>query len=262
MKRYVTVYAQLWKMSLQSLLIYRANFVNSLLASFSWGVFSVVSILLLTSKTNNVYGWSKNDLLLLTLGYQVLIGVFHTLFSRNFERMADIINLAQLDSFLVKPLDSQFMLSMWRVNYTSMIRIVLGILLIGYYTKIAGIEMGVSTIALFALLLVIGLILLYSLWFIAATLIIWYPRMSNVIELMYTVSGFSRYPGEMYKNALGQAFYVLLPLTLVVTIPIKFLISKVTTGDIVLLFIFAVGLWVVSRTFWKFALRFYTSASN
>lgn len=262
MKRYLHVYIRLWKMSLQSLLIYRANFVNSLMASLSWGVFSVISILLLTSKTNTIYGWTKTEILLLTCAYQILIGVFHTLFSRNFERMAQIINLAELDSLLTKPLDSQFMLSMWQVNYTSMIRIVLGIIFVGYFTQTAAIHLNAGILFLFGLLLVIGIILLYSVWYIVATLIIWFPRMSNVIELMYTVSGISRYPGEMYRNALGLAFFFLLPITLIVTTPIRFLVAKVNVQDIFLLSAFALSFLFISRKFWKFALRFYTSASS
>lgn len=249
-------------MSLESLLVYRANFVNSLMASLSWGVFSVVSILLLTSKTNSIYGWSKTDILLLTCGYQILIGVFHTLFSRNFERMAEIINWGQLDALLSKPLDSQFMLSMWQVNYTSIIRIILGILFVGYFTQAAGIHLSAGTLFFFALLLVIGIILLYSLWYIVATFIIWFPRMSNVVELMYTVSGISRYPGEMYKNALGFVFFFMLPVTLIVTIPIKLLVARVNVQDVVLLSVFALLFLFISRVFWKYALRFYTSASN
>lgn len=262
MKRYIRVYTQLWKMSFRALLVYRANFLNSLMASLSWGIFSVLSILLLTSQTNSIYGWSKSDIILLTCGYQILIGFFHTLFSRNFERMAEVINWAQLDAFLIKPLDSQFALSVWQVNYTSIIRIILGIAFAIFFIRSSMIYTTAMGILLFAFLLGVGLILLYSLWFIVATLIIWFPRMSNVIELMYTVSGISRYPGEMYRNALGLGFFFLLPVTLIVTTPVRFLVAKVTPQDSILLMVFAFVFLFISRKFWKFALRFYSSASS
>ncbi len=262
MKRYFRVYGRLWNMSLATLVVYRANFVNSLIASLSWGFFSVISIALLISRTNGIYGWSKTDIILLTSGYQILIGIFHTLFSRNFERMADVIHFGELDGFLTKPLDSQFMLSMWWINYTSISRILLGGVFVLYITQTSTTAVTWESAALFAFLAVIGIILLYSIWFMVTTLIIWFPRMSNVVELMYTVSGISRYPGEIYKNALGTAFFLLLPVIVVVTVPVKFLVAKASAGDMLLMTSFAVVFFFLSRAFWKFALRFYTSASS
>lgn len=262
MKRYIRVYAALWKMSFDMLVAYRGNFFNSMASSISWAMFSIVSILLLTSRASTIYGWTKTEIILLTCGYQILIGVFHTLFSRNFERMADLIEWGQLDALLVKPLDVQFLLSVSWVNYTSISRILLGFGILVYVIMTAGIQPSVVEVVSFIVLLGIGVVLLYSVWFIVATFIIWFPRMSNVIELMYTISGMARYPGEMYRNALGFLFFVLLPIILIVTTPIKLLVSKGSLQDILLLLGFATACLLISSTFWKFALRYYTSASS
>lgn len=262
MKRYIKVYAALWKMSFHVLTVYRANFFNSMASSISWAMFSIISILLLTSRTNTIYDWTKTEILLLTCGYQILIGIFHTLFSRNFERMADLIEWGQLDALLVKPLDVQFLLSVSWVNQTSISRILLGFGMLVYIIITTGIQISVIEAVSFVVLLGIGVVLLYSVWFIVATFIIWFPRMSNVIELMYTISGIARYPGEMYQNALGSLFFVLLPIILIVTTPIKLLVSKGSFQETLLLLGFAIGCLSFSRVFWRFALRFYTSASS
>ncbi len=262
MKRYLRVYHTLWKMSLETLIAYRANFINSTVASFAWAVFSFISIFLLTSKTNTIYGWSREEIILLTCGYGILIGVFHTLFSKNFERMAEIINFAQLDPILLKPMDSQFFLSMRWINYAASIRIVLGISFLFYFMHALSIGLTWFSVVTFFILLIIGIVLLYSIWFIAATLLIWFPRLSNVIELMYTISGMTRYPGEMYKNASSYLFLFLLPITLIVTTPVKFVVQRASIIDIASLCMFAIIFFVFSRKFWKFALRFYTSASS
>ncbi len=262
MKRYLRVYRTLCAMSLETLFAYRANFINSSVSSFSWGVFSFISIFLLTSKTTTIYGWKREEIILLTCGYGILIGVFHTLFSKNFERMAEVINFAQLDPILLKPMDSQFLLSMRWINYTAAIRIVLGISLLIYFMHALSIVLTWFSFISFFLLLVVGIVLLYSLWFIVATLLIWFPRLSNLIELMYTVSGMTRFPGELYKNASAYLFLFLLPITLIVTTPVKFLVRRATAIDIIELLVFAFVFFVLSRKFWKFALRFYASASG
>ncbi len=262
MKRYIKVYAALWKMSFNVLTVYRANFFNSMASSISWAMFSIISILLLTSRVGMIYGWTKTEIILLTCGYQIMIGVFHTLFSRNFERMADLIEWGQLDALLVKPLNVQFLLSVSWVNHTSISRIILGFGMLVYIITTTGIQTSVIEAVSFMVLLGVGVVLLYSVWFIVATFIIWFPRMSNVIELMYTISGIARYPGEMYRNALGSLFFVLLPVILIVTTPIKLLVSKGSLQEIVLLVGLATTCLLVSSRFWKFALRRYTSASS
>ncbi len=262
MRRYLRVYAILGKLSLETLLAYRANFVNSIVASLSWGAFSFFSIFLLVSKTTNVYGWTPTEIILLTCGYSILIGVFHTLFSTNFERMADLINWGQLDAFLLRPLDSQFSLSLWWVNYASLVRIMLGAGLLWYIVQRSALPVPAFTLALFFILVCVGILLLYSIWFIVATLLIWFPRMSNVIELLFNISGMVRYPGEMYQNALGYIFFFFLPLTLIITTPVKILVRKSISWEMILLVAFAICFFVISRLFWKFALRYYTSASS
>ena len=262
MNRYFRIYRILWRMSLETLLIYRANFINSSISSFAWGIFSYISIFLLTSKTSVVFGWTRGELILLTCGYGIMIGIFHTLFSRNFERMAEIIDFAQLDSILIKPIDSQFFLTMRWINYASIIRIVFGVGFLFYFLHSFAIRITIISVLVFFIFLFLGVLLLYSLWFGVATLLLWFPRLSNLMELMYTVAGLTRYPGEMYKNASEYLFLFLLPLTLIVSTPVKFLVWRASGMDLMFLIFFAVMLFLASRKFWVFALRFYTSASS
>lgn len=118
------------------------------------------------------------------------------------------------------------------------------------------------TVFFFSVLLIIGILLLYSLWVIAATLMIWFSELSNLVESLYTISGMARFPTDMYRGLAGYIFVFILPITLVVTIPTKVLLQRALTGDIIQLISFTLLFFFVSRVFWKFALRFYTSASG
>jgi ABC-2 type transport system permease protein len=66
----------------------------------------------------------------------------------------------------------------------------------------------------------------------------------------------------MYKGASIFLFFALFPLTLVVVTPIKVLLQKASVNDIVWLVVCAISLFIISRKFWQFALRSYTSASG
>ncbi len=260
MKRYVRIYIRLLHLNFSSLLAYRANFVNSVISSSVWGAFSIISILLLTSRTSSLFGWSRHDIIFLTCSYSILIGIFHTFFSRNFEHFSRIVDLGELDTLLIKPIDSQFFISLRYVNYASTIRIVVGIILVSYLLR--GETLSIIQLLGYGGMMLFGLLTLYALWYIITSFTIWLSRLSNIVEFLFTITNVSRFPPQMYREFSWYLFLFFFPLTLIITTPTKFLLNKVDMYSVAPLMVTAVLLFIFSRFFWKFALRFYTSASS
>jgi ABC-2 type transport system permease protein len=262
MKKYLRIYLVLIRLNFAALIAYRAHFINSLIGTLGWSIVSVATMLLLTSKTKTVAGWSQNELLAATGMYSIIIGAFGTLFTRNFERFSRIIHLGQLDGILTKPADSQFLLSCTIVNFASLARIVLGILYTAYILTKMNATVTPSSLALFILFAFCGLILLYAIWFLALTITVWFTNLSNIIDFLYNFNNLSRYPPEVIQQTKNLFLLVLLPLTLIATVPVKALIAKATLTNELLLLCFATLLFFLARKFWHFALRHYTSASG
>lgn len=247
-------------MNFQVLTTYRANFINSVIATLVWGSMSFISIFILTARINTVYGWTREELLLLTAIYNIIIGTFHMVFSRNFERFSRIIHFGELDSLLTKPIDPQFSVSFWLFNYTGVFRVLAGII----FTIIILHSHAINPfdLVLFLVLIPVSIALMYSIWHLISTLIIKFTNLSNIIDLLYEINGFTRYPQEMFRQLNAFAFSFLVPIVIVVTIPTKFLISKATSADFFLLLGICVVFIICARMFWKFTLRYYTSASG
>lgn len=244
------------------LLAYRGNFFNNLLSSVGWSVLTFSTILLLTSRVTSVAGWERSELILLTAVFNIFIGVFHMLFSRNIERFSTIIHYGQLDSILTKPIDSQFLLSFWFVHITSFTRIVAGGIISVLLLKSMHIALSIGEIMGFLLLLIAALAVLYSLWFLIATLTIWATSLSNLSDLLYRLNTFTRFPRAVFEGLPGFIFLFLVPFVVVVNTPTKFLLHKITYWEILELLLLSLILFFASRFFWRFALRFYTSASS
>ncbi len=262
MIRYLKIYKALLKINLVSLLTYRANFVNSTISAFVWGIFAIAVIVLITSRTQTLFGWKREELILLTAVYSLIVGIFHVFFARNFERFSRLMMWGHFDPVLLKPLDSQFSISFWEINYSALVRIILGFLLLIYLVFALSYVINLFTFIFFISLLFVGVFVLYALWLFAATLLIWVPELSNIIELMYTINGFTRYPAEMFKKVSGFLFLFMLPIVFVATSPFKSLIGRADYIDIFALLSICGVLLVFSRLFWRFGLRSYTSASN
>ncbi len=262
MNYYLKVYKSFLSINLSRLLAHRGNYLNSLLASISWGIFGMLTVLLLTYKVDSIFGWSKEDFILIAGVHSIVVGFFHTLFTRNFARFSEIIHYGRLDLLLVKPIDNQFMMTTQYVNFTSLSRILIGIFVIAYLVQKNLIVLNLLNFVGFIFMIFIGLLILYNIWLLALTLTMWFTKISNLPEFMFSLSGMTRFPAELYKEVSYYLFLFLLPLTIVVVTPVKIIIQRASLADLFTALFVVLILTIIARKFWYFALRFYTSAGG
>ncbi len=262
MKKYLRVYLRLIQLNFSALVVYRGNFASDIFASLFWGIFSVISMFLLTLRVTTVYTWSKEELMVLTGVYSIVIGIFHIIFSGNFRRFSRVVHLGQLDGILLKPIDSQFLLSFHIINYATIPRFLGGILFVIYFLRRIGISLNLFDVAMFSIFTCIGILLLYSVWYLLVTITIWQSHLSNITDFLFDFTSSAKYPKEMYLDIKQIVIFVFVPLTLVVTTPTKIFLHKVSISDMIWTSILAAVFFIASRKFWKFALKFYTSASS
>ena len=132
--------------------------------------------------------------------------------------------------------------------------------MIGY----AGSRLGVAPIAyLFAAIpLIFGFLSLYSLWFMLGATSIWFVKIYNVTEVLRGLLEAGRFPMAAYPVAFRFFFTFVVPVAFLTTVPAETLLGRVAIGWIVGAGGLAIALLFFSNVFWRFALRFYTSASS
>lgn len=262
MKKHLRLYLTFIRLNFSKLVSYRGNFFSSACISLAWAIFSVLSILLLTSKNPNIFGWTRDELLLLTGVYSIFVGLFHVLFSRNLEQIPRIAHRGQLDGILLKPTDTQFYLSCSIVNYSSLPRVFGAIIFVVWLLWKLNIHITLAQVFQFSFLGILGLIFLYALWYSILTIAIWHSHLFNLSDLMFHVTDSAKYPSEMYSEFRYYVTIFLLPLSLIITLPTKALLARTSLLEIIILIILTVVAVFVSRINGKFILRYYTSASS
>lgn len=262
MRYYLKVYLAHIKINFSQLSAFRGNFINSVISSSAWGIFSVLSIIVLTSRADSVYGWTRQEIILLTGVYSLLLGVFHTLFTRNFEKFSEIIHYGKFDLMLTKPIDSQFLMTCQKIGFTSLSRVVIGIFVIVYIAGTYSLTVNIQTIVLFTFFMLLGLILLYTVWLLVLTITIKYTKLSNLPEFMFSLTSVGRYPQEILKEGFYSLFLLFFPLTLIVNIPVKLMVNKQIHNDLFITIATTLLLVYLSRIVWQYALRSYTSAGG
>lgn len=262
MKKFLYIYKRLLIANWNALLEYRSDFVTQIISSIVFSLNHIIVVLLLTVKVPSVYGWTREELLLLAATYNVFISIYHTFISRNLDHIADEIYYGKLDYVLLKPIDSQLATTIWRINYVSLIRLVFGLCLTLYLVQIMHIALTIPMVFAYISTMMMGVFILYSFWLPFISLIIFNPRLSNIVSLLFQLSNVARYPKEMYARLPLYIFIPLLPLALILTTPTKILLQKFSFGlGLELLFV-CVILGIAARIVWIFSLRHYTSASS
>lgn len=249
------------KINLVYLLTYRANFISNIISALGWGGFQIVWITLLTGKRGEVFGWKQDDMILLSLGYFMVLGIFHFLFSRNFDMFSRIIDRGEFDAILLKPVDSQFQSTMRIASYANLVRACVGLVLIIIWIVVRHYSVSPIQAVLFCAYIGVGIMTLYSIWLLFITTLIWYPNLSNMTDLLYTVNGLARYPGELIRSSGKIILYILIPITLSISAPFKILLNKNPMEDVLILSGLCILLFILSRLFWKHSLKYYMSAS-
>ncbi len=260
MKRYIKIYTKLLRLNIAVLFAFRTTFFNNILSSTLWSVFPILTTFLLTSKSKHFYAWTSNDLYLLTAYFTFFLGLFYTLFGKSFKRFSRMSEFGQLDAILLKPVDSQFMISFWHINFTNLARMFLGIGMLYYFSQQMHLALGLEIIANVIVFTIASTVLLYSIWFSILTLTVWFAQLSNLRDLLITLNMVTRYPPEMFQNVV--LFIVFLPLMVIMVTPTKLLLQTASLNDLLILVSLSVCSLVFSRYFWKFALRYYTSAGG
>ena len=259
--RYIKIYWKIIKANTSLVLVYRFNLLTYVLATTSWAIFAVIAVLLYSGQVPTLVGWSRDELLTLTGVFAVVTGFSYTFFLVNFMDLPERINTGELDVLLTKPLDSQFLTTLFHFSHANISRFLIGISILVFIFQNRPI--GWLTLAGFILLLVSAVAILYSVWLLLVTLNFYTRRLDNVIGfLLELFDQTSRTPSDAFRVASSWAFNFLLPLFMVVSFPTKALWGKLSGEMAAATVVTAIVLFVLSRKFWLYSLRYYSSAGG
>ena len=110
--------------------------------------------------------------------------------------------------------------------------------------------------------LALGFMSLYSLWFMLGATSIWFVKIYNVTEVLRSFLEAGRFPIVAYPTAFRIFFTFVIPVAFLTTVPAQVLLNRLEVTWLAGASLLALGLFQASRLFWRFALRFYTSASS
>jgi ABC-2 type transport system permease protein len=91
---------------------------------------------------------------------------------------------------------------------------------------------------------------------------IWFTKIYNITEVLRGLLEAGRYPLTAYPAAFRFFFTFIVPVLFMTTVPAQIALGRDAWFLVGVSGLLAIGLLYLSNQFWRFALRFYTSASS
>lgn len=260
MGRYWQVLRLFWGTAIAAELEYRINFAIAAFTSLGSLAGSIFSLFLFYQTGYQFQGWSWDEALLVLGMFTLLQGFSATVLIPNLNKIVTQVQQGTLDFVLLKPISSQFWLSTRMISPWGLPDIAFGIIIIAYAGQRLGLGWGDYLLAVPPLLF--GALSLYSLWFMLGATSIWFVKIYNVTEVLRGLLEAGRFPIAGYPAAYRVFFTFVIPVAFLTTVPAQTMLRQGGQGWLLASAILAGLLLIIANRFWRFALRFYTSASS
>ncbi len=271
---YARVWLTFFRNSLVREMTFRGNFLITVLTRAFYFAANLVLFELIYRQVPDINGWGRWEYYAFMATVMLINALVETFFMPNCANFSELIRTGNLDFALLKPIDTQFLVSFEKVEVAMVGQVTLSFALLGLALTRLDLwpellaAAGVMRIALYALLVVCGVVFFYSLMIVLSATSIWFGRNQGLYDFWFYVTIFARYPREIWTGSaagavIQNAFTYVVPILLVVTIPARVLVKSIENPSFVVLCLSAaLGGLIVSRLVFQWSLRSYRSASS
>ena len=260
--KYLVVYTKFLHTSLASELEYKTNIIIDAITAMLSLVGSIFLLSIFFQNTGNIGGWKFEQALIIQGIYTVLNGITNTWFNPNLREIVRHVREGTLDFVLLKPIDSQFFISLKKISPSGFLEIILGVCLLFYCIKINQIKLSLNFLILCLITITCSICILYSLWFFISTTTIWFVKTWNATEVLRSFLYIGRFPMSSFSFSLRLFFSIIIPIAFITTIPSEVFLGIAQIWKIILEILITLVFLMTSRRFWLFALKYYSSASS
>ena len=261
---------------------FHVNFLIECASSVTWTMMNLGFYLLIFHHTDSIgagTGWGKWEFFAFLATTMLVNSLVQAFFMPNCEDISELIRTGGLDFALLKPIDTQFVISLAKVDWSSLANFVAGLtlLIVSLYKMTTRAEQPLvlqpHMLLLYVFYILCGVAILYSLMIALSATSIWLGQNRSLYDFWFYITNFSRYPMEIYEGRFGTPLRwfctYIIPVLIVVNVPAQIVAQPVssqrgeTLGWLAVFALFATaGSVLASRWVFQASLRSYRSASS
>tara|TARA_Y100000746_G_C15458175_1_gene430204 strand:- start:586 stop:1386 length:801 start_codon:yes stop_codon:yes gene_type:complete len=260
--RYIKLWIAFFKNSLTRDMEFKINFIGDLFIDtifygsmyFFWSViFSYVDVL---------GDFNQQAVVIFLIVMYLTDTVFVFFFGANTFTLNTMVVKGELDFVLIKPVNSQFFLSLRYVSSYSIISfIILFSLLLKLVYDYHG-YLSLYNFIVFAFSFILGILIFYAIEFIISCLVFWYRNFSVGGWLSSEITKYSRRPDSIYKNKFRRIVFTVFPMAMITSVPARVLIFGPDLLLILSQLVVTIIFLLITNLIWSRGVKLYESASS
>ncbi|MFL6539389.1 MAG: ABC transporter permease [Chthoniobacterales bacterium] len=264
MRRYFEIYGIMLRNSLIREMSFKANFILWMVVEVLWFVGQIFFFGIIFGQVDKIGDWSRWEVVLLLGTHQVIAQLFQAFFFMNISNIPEVVRTGKLEWLLVLPVDSQFAVSTKQFGLDSVINALLGATVVIVSLAQLHVVPNVMLVGLYLIALAFGVAIHYSIMLTLAAISFWIVRAQGLVYGYFNFLQIARYPDAIFPRLFSYVFSWVVPVIIVANIPARLLVKPLGQPFWLMLHLVGAGTGalLLSRIFWRFALRRYSSASS
>ncbi|MCC7519250.1 MAG: ABC-2 family transporter protein [Verrucomicrobiae bacterium] len=262
MRRYLRLAFALFRYSLAREMMFKANFLLWIVVEIAWLGLQLALVEVIFAHVTEVAGWTKYEMVMLVGTSHLVQQIFQVAFLVNLIEFPENVRTGKLDFALLQPASPQFLVSIRKYDPGSVVNCAIGVAFVAWAAWKLGLRPAPWQLGLYALMVLNGVFLHYALMLMIVTLAFWIVRAQGLVYGYYNLFNIARMPREAFRGAAKVLFTWVLPMLVVANFPAQVLARGVIGSGATWIFLLTLAFLALARVWFRFGLRFYTSASS
>src|SRR5271156_1168977 len=229
LKRYLTIYAALWKNSVAREMSFKGNFLLWIVVELLWFGLQLSFVTVVYSQTNSVGSWTKWQMVLLVGASNFIQQIYQAFFLTNCTALSELVRTGKMDFLLALPVNTRFIVSTRQVDLGAFVNALFAVCVMIYSAVKLNLHPSSGQFTGFAALCVLAVLIHYSLMFMLTSVSFWTVRAQGLVWGYYNLFNIARMPDEIFRGAFKAVFTFALPILLVSNVPTRVLADKLTS---------------------------------
>ena len=257
---YAKLYREFVSNCFAEALSYRLHFVLMIIMDLIFYLSVLGAVDFLFIHLERIGSWGRTEFMFF-MGFMIAVEHLHmTFISENFWMFSSDIRLGKLDFILLKPVNGIFVCFFRFMRPATLLNGIVPWGLLGYYGS--QLNLGLWQWFLLPPLVVMGLALLTSVEIVLSMSMFWIVESMGVNFLRMQLQKVARWPDFVYHNFARKLFSYAIPVLLVGTAPVQFLLDPGEWFLLVKVGFILVICWGLTAWLWRKGLNAYESASS
>jgi ABC-2 type transport system permease protein len=260
--RYLKLWLSFLKMSWMADMEYRLNMILRVLGESGWYVAQLSIFEVLYTHAKTISGWDVHGMRVFMATLFLSDALYMIFLMENVDNLFSLVRKGDLDLYLVKPINSQFMVSLRKVATVYVINLILILWYLIWAIRTMPSPVSGWQIMVFMLLMFFGFIALFAIRFMFATLTVLLQDAGNIHFVWHQLYRLAMRPDPIYPYYLRVIVMTVFPVAFFASVPARALIDGFDWRLLAAAPVLAIVTLFLSHHFWKFALKRYSSASS